>query len=250
VHFRLMPRVLRRPLAVPLLVLVALSLGLGAAGRAAAQQAAMYPLTVTQNRVPGATGQVTITPLPNNQLQVDIHITGLPPTPSSRAAHIHTAQGAVCDNNAPVTYPLSNVTVDASGNGTSSSVVTLLADKPITANNAYVNIHEQASPPGQGVICANITQSYPMQASGSTATTTTTTTTTPATTSAAAPASLTLAPTTTTTSTTTTATSTSTSAASTAPKPTGPGGCWLYDSWCMYCATHAGSDACKQYPPK
>ncbi len=66
----------------------------------------------------------------------------------------------MCDNNAPVTYPLDNVKVDASGVGTSSTVVTLTADKPVTANNAYVNVHTGATPPGQGIICANITQSY------------------------------------------------------------------------------------------
>jgi hypothetical protein len=219
-----MVRLLRRPNVVGLLVLVLLGLGFGSAGRALAQQATMYPMTVTQNRVPGAAGQVTITALPNNQLQVDIHITGLPPTPSSRAAHIHTAPGAVCDNDAPVSYPLNSVAIDASGNGTSSTVITLTADKPVTANNAYVNVHEQASPPGMGVICANITKSYPGPTSGAASTTTSTSTT--ATTSATV------------------------SAAAGAPRPTGPGGCWLYDSWCMYCNEHPSSDACKQYPPK
>lgn len=155
-----------------ILALLVSALGLGAVTAVQAQQAATYPMQVTQNRVPGATGQVTMTSLGNNQVRVDISIKGLPVSPSSRAAHIHTAVGAVCDNNSPITYPLTNVAVDASGNGTSSTTIALTSDKPIQANNAYVNVHEQASPPGQGVICANITQSYLAQgASGAAATT-------------------------------------------------------------------------------
>lgn len=152
---------LAAPIGVALLATIALALG--AASAVLAQQVATYPFAVTQNRVPGASGQAVITPLGNNQLRVDIRITGLPPTPNSRAAHIHTAAGAVCDNNAPVTYPLDSVAIDGSGNGTSSTTITLMPDKPVQASNAYVNVHEQASPPGQGVICANVTQSYAAQ---------------------------------------------------------------------------------------
>jgi hypothetical protein len=106
---------------------------------------------------------VTVTPLGNNQIRVDIRITGLPAN-EQRAAHIHTASGAVCDNGAPVTYPLTNVSVDGSGVGTSSTTVTLTADKPVQANNAYVNVHQgnvaTGAAAGVGVICANITQSF------------------------------------------------------------------------------------------
>src|SRR3712207_8446672 len=50
------------------------------------------------------------------------------------------------------TYPLTEVRVDANGVGTSSTTVTLRADAPVTAGNAYVNVHEGATPPGVGVI--------------------------------------------------------------------------------------------------
>jgi hypothetical protein len=83
-------------------------------------------------------------------------MTGLPPNDAPRPAHIHTAPGAHCDTGAPVTYPLNDVTVDATGAGTSSTVVTLRADAPVTANNAYVNVHNPAQM-GRGVFCGDIT---------------------------------------------------------------------------------------------
>ncbi len=145
----------------PALLTLAALLGAFAAGTARAQQPqqATFPMTVTENRAPGAAGQVTITPVGPAQIRVDIRITGLQPN-MEHAAHIHTAPGARCDNNAPVTYPLTNVRVDASGVGTSSTVVQLTPDKPVQANNAYVNVHRAATPPGEGIICADITVTY------------------------------------------------------------------------------------------
>ena len=149
--------------------LVALALGLSAARTASAQQPVTLPMQVTENRAPGAAGQVTMTPLGNNQVRVDIRITGLP-AGEQRAAHIHTAAGARCDNGAPVTYPLTNVSVDAGGVGTSSTTITLAADRPIQANNAYVNVHQgnvgAGAGAGVGVICANITTSFTAGAAG------------------------------------------------------------------------------------
>lgn len=142
-----------------LTVVVAVALGLGTLGVVRAQQAETLNFSVTENRVPGAAGTGSITPLGNNQIRVDIHLTGMPPN-TVRAAHIHTAPGARCDNGAPATYPLTNVTVDANGVGASSTVVTLTPDKPVQAGNAYVNVHEGASPPGNGVICANVDQTF------------------------------------------------------------------------------------------
>lgn len=137
---------------------------LSIAGIAQAQQPATFQMSITENRVQGATGQVTMTPTGNNQARVDIRITGLPPN-NEHAAHVHTAQGARCDTNAPVTYPLTNVSVDGSGVGTSTSTITLTDDKPINANNAYVNVH-QLPTGGPGVICADVTQTYTVAAAG------------------------------------------------------------------------------------
>lgn len=139
---------------------------LSVAGIAQAQQAATFNMSITENRIQGATGQVTMTPLGNDQARVDIRITGLQPN-NQHAAHIHTAQGAQCDTNAPVTYPLTNVSVDGSGVGTSTTTITLTADKPVQANNAYVNVHQMAMG-GPGVICANVTQSYVAGGAGAT----------------------------------------------------------------------------------
>ena len=151
------------------LALGALALGLGAARTASAQQPVTLPMQVTENRAPGAAGQVTMTPLGNNQVRVDIRITGLP-AGEQRAAHIHTASGAVCDNGAPVTYPLTNVSVDAGGVGTSTTTITLTAERPIQANNAYVNVHQgnvgAGAGAGVGVICANVTTSFTFGAAG------------------------------------------------------------------------------------
>jgi CHRD domain len=133
-----------------------LALCLVASSAARAQQPITITMSVTENREPGLMGMATITPLPNNQLRVDLRITGLPANDTARPAHIHTAQGARCDTGAPVTYPLEDVSVNAMGVGTSSSVITLTADRPVTANNAYVNVHNPAQM-GRGVICGNIT---------------------------------------------------------------------------------------------
>jgi hypothetical protein len=142
---------------------------LGTAAVAGAQQAATIPMTVTENRAPGAAGQTTITPLGNNQVRVDIRITGLPAN-EQRAAHIHSAEGARCDTGAPITHPLDNVQVDASGVGTSSTTLTLAANNPIPANNSYVNVHQNnvaaGGGPGPGVICGNITQTFAAGAAG------------------------------------------------------------------------------------
>jgi hypothetical protein len=134
------------------------------AGVAQGQQPVTLQMSITENRIQGASGEVTMTPMANNQVKVDIRITGLQPN-AAHAAHVHTAQGAQCDTNAPVTYPLTNVSVDGSGVGTSSTTITVTDDKPIQANNAYVNVHQMAMG-GPGVICANVTQSFTAGATG------------------------------------------------------------------------------------
>ena len=138
---------------------------IGVAVGAQAQQPATLTMKVTENRLPGGAGQVTMTPLANNQVRVDIRVTGMPAN-SVSAAHIHTAQGAVCDNGAPITYPLTNVMADASGTGTSTTTITLTADKPVQANNAYVNVHTPGGSPGPGVICADVNASFTAGAAG------------------------------------------------------------------------------------
>lgn len=123
-----------------------------------AQQPITVPMSVTENREPGLAGQATITPLGGGRYRVDLRITGFPANDTARPAHIHTAPGAQCDNGAPITYPLTNVTVNAGGVGTSTTEITVTADKPVTANNAYVNVHNPAQG-GRGVFCGNIVTS-------------------------------------------------------------------------------------------
>jgi hypothetical protein len=141
------------------LIAAVLALGFTAISSARAQGPPItVPMSVTENREPGLTGSTTITPLGNGMYRVEIRMAGLPPNDTARPAHIHTAAGARCDTGAPVTYPLTNVAVDASGNGTSTTTITVTADKPVTANSAYVNVHNPAQM-GRGVFCGNITLS-------------------------------------------------------------------------------------------
>ncbi len=135
-------------------------LGMAALGQraAVAQQPVTVPMSVTENREPGLAGQATITPLGGGRYRVDIRVTGLPANDADRPAHIHTAPGAQCDNGAPITYPLTSLKVDANRVGTSTTEITVTADKPVTAGNAYVNVHNPAQG-GRGVFCGNLTTS-------------------------------------------------------------------------------------------
>jgi hypothetical protein len=141
-------------------LVVAGGLTVGAGGALAqedaqAQVSVNVTMSVTENREPGLAGQVTLTRMPNNMLRVQIRITGLRPN-DERAAHIHSAPGAMCDTGAPVTHPLNNVRADASGVGTSDTTVSIGPERPIVGGSAYVNVHQAATPPGPGVICANV----------------------------------------------------------------------------------------------
>jgi hypothetical protein len=138
--------------------LLALALSLGLTGGVGAQQPATLDFTVTENRVPGADGAGTITPLPDGQLRVELRLTGLPPN-GEHAAHFHVAEGARCDTNAPVVYPLTTVRVDGAGVGTSATTVTLRPEQPLRAGHAYLNVH-QSPTGGPGVICANVDASF------------------------------------------------------------------------------------------
>jgi hypothetical protein len=144
---------------VGLALLLLLVACLASARAVQAQQPASLTFIVTEDRVPGAAGTGTITSLGNNQLRVDVRLTGLPPN-GSHAMHVHIADGARCDTGAPIVYPLTNVQVDGAGVGTSTSTITLRADQPIRSGNAYINVHRDATVPSPGIICANIDASF------------------------------------------------------------------------------------------
>jgi hypothetical protein len=152
--------------ATVITALVAVSLAaISAVSPARAQQPAMLDFNVTENRVPGADGTGTITPLPGDQLRVEVRLTGLPPN-GEHAMHIHLGDGARCDTNAPIVYPLNNVQVDGAGVGTSATTITLRPDQPVRAGNAYVNVHQAPTVPSPGVICANIDTTFAAGATG------------------------------------------------------------------------------------
>lgn len=140
--------------------LVVVSLALSAAAPAWAQsQPAMLDFNVTENRLSGADGTGTITPLPGDQLRVEVRLTGMPAN-GEHAMHIHLGDGARCDTNAPIVYPLTSVQVDGAGVGTSTTTITLRPDQPVRAGNAYVNVHQAPTVPSPGVICANIDTTF------------------------------------------------------------------------------------------
>ena len=143
---------------------VALAMGQQSATAQAQGQAVTVPMAITENRIQGAQGQVTLTPLGNNQLRVQIRITGLQPN-AEHAAHIHGA--GQCDTGAAVTHPLTNVKVDGAGVGTSETVVNTA--QPAINPQSYVNVHQAANPPGNGVICANVPASISAPAPAATA---------------------------------------------------------------------------------
>lgn len=152
---------------IMVMIAVAVVLGMSTIPGAQAQQPTPLDFNVTENRVPGADGTGTMTALPGNQLRVDVRLTGMPPN-GEHAMHIHIAEGARCDTNAPIVYPLNNVRVDAAGLGTSTTTVTVRPDQPIRAGHAYVNVHQGPSLPSPGVICANIDATFTATAGAAT----------------------------------------------------------------------------------
>jgi hypothetical protein len=153
------PGIWRMSSVVPVVLLLGMALGMATSRVTAGQQPTTLTFTVTENRVPGAAGSGTITPLGGNQLRIDIRLTGMPAN-GEHAMHIHLADGARCDTNAPIVYPLTNVRVDGAGVGTSTSTVTLRPEQPVRAGNAYINVHQGATVPSPGVICANIDTTF------------------------------------------------------------------------------------------
>jgi hypothetical protein len=135
----------------------------GSAGVARAQNPSItLTMKVTENRAPGAAGTVTLTALSSTSARVDIRVTGVQPN-ATFMAHIHASSNAVCDNGAPVVYPLTPVKSDASGVGTSTTTITVNPNTPIRPQLAYVNVHEANGSPGQGIICADVTSDFSAQ---------------------------------------------------------------------------------------
>ena len=144
-------------------LLSAVVFGMVAVTAAQAQAPMTVPMSVTENREPGLAGNATVTPMGNGAYRVDLRITGFAADARmDRPAHIHTAANAVCDVDAPVTYPFTNVAIDGQGVGTSTTTITITSDKPVTAGNAYFNVHNPAQM-GRGVFCGNVTTTLAAQ---------------------------------------------------------------------------------------
>ncbi len=100
---------------------------------------------------PDSYGSSTIS-LVGSQLTVFVEVFGLDPN-TTHASHIHTG---TCSAQGPVYIGLQSITVDATGHGSATSMITLdptkTMDLPLFAR--YVNVHHQTT--GAGITCGNV----------------------------------------------------------------------------------------------
>ncbi|HEY4036023.1 MAG TPA: CHRD domain-containing protein [Ktedonobacteraceae bacterium] len=92
--------------------------------------------TTAANELASGTAQLSIT---GSKLTVKLTLSGLAPN-STHIAHIHKGS---CEAQGAVLYPLTSVVVDASGNGTSTTVISKVSSIP--ASGWYVNVHQAAT---------------------------------------------------------------------------------------------------------
>lgn len=99
----------------------------------------------------GISGQANLT-TQGGQTQVTVQLTGMQPS-SAHAGHVH--QGT-CDAIGPVVAPLQDVAADASGNGTSTSTLTLPMDSVMNGRHV-ISYHQAAGAnPGPPASCGAI----------------------------------------------------------------------------------------------
>ena len=111
------------------------------------------PATSTITLAPDFTGTATFAEA-SGKTTVTISIAGLPAN-SSHAAHIHV--GTSCASNGAVVYPLTDVVADATGKGTSTTLVNVALSAFADANH-YVNVHDLSSAGGVGrsIVCGEV----------------------------------------------------------------------------------------------
>lgn len=116
--------------------------------------------TVQLSAAPAASAGETVSgtaqlSLTGTTLTVKITLSGLEPN-SSHAAHIHTGS---CESQGAVMYPLNNITADASGNASSTTVINNVSSIP--ASGWYVNVHHSTALTTQTgfdpIACGNVT---------------------------------------------------------------------------------------------
>jgi hypothetical protein len=135
---------------------------------------AQTPTTITMVATtdPALSGTVVVTPAGPNQVMVVETVKGFKPN-ESRVTHIHSPGSAAgaCDTGGPIVYPLTNITADANGNGTSTTTVTFDPAKGIPTAKWYFNVHAgTVAQPGAGVICGLITAPLAAAPAGAAAT--------------------------------------------------------------------------------
>ncbi|MHB8575385.1 MAG: hypothetical protein ACYDCQ_08640 [Dehalococcoidia bacterium] len=135
---------------------------------------AQTPTTITMVATtdPALSGTVVVTPAGPNQVKVVETVKGFKPN-EARVTHIHSPGSGTgaCDSGGPIVYPLTNITADASGTGTSTTTVTFDPAKGIPTAKWYFNVHAgTVAKPGAGVICGLITAPLAAAPAGATAT--------------------------------------------------------------------------------
>lgn len=110
------------------------------------------PMSALNNS--GVTGSFTITEVvPTNDITVQVTFKGFQPN-SAHAGHIHSGS---CEKQGGVVFPLPTAKADASGNATISWPVSHITFEEILRDPYYVNFHQSDNPPGDGIVCGNIT---------------------------------------------------------------------------------------------
>ncbi len=103
----------------------------------------------------GVTGTFTITEAGANDIMVKATFKGFQPN-SAHAGHIHMG---TCEKQGAVIFLLQAAKADASGNATISWPVNHIGFDEVLGNPFpfYIQYHQADSPPGDAVVCGNIT---------------------------------------------------------------------------------------------
>ncbi len=102
----------------------------------------------------GVTGSFTITEvIATNDIMVQATFKGFQPN-TAHAGHIHSGS---CEKQGGIIFPLPTAKADANGNATISWPVSHITFDEILRDLYYVNFHTSDNPPGDGIVCGNIT---------------------------------------------------------------------------------------------
>ncbi|MFZ3167372.1 MAG: TIGR03118 family protein [Candidatus Methanoperedens sp.] len=129
------------------------------------QAAADIPLPMNANVVlsqennSGANGSTALNFIGPGMIEVQVKLSGLAPN-SVHPAHIHAG---TCEAGGPILYPLNNLTADAEGNVTNTTIINGLPWLAIQNRGWFVNVHQGPTMSDGGatpIACGDIEQNY------------------------------------------------------------------------------------------